>query len=162
MKRIIAMLIAVAVVASAGTGLLVWWMARNHGPNFPQISAYSNGQLTRVGPYLYCEVLDLDKCAVPAVRGELRVDSRHPVQLSVPAPIARAPWVLQLAYEDSPVPQTKWIRPNTRMALTIPSVDPSHGRLLGFAVQLLTLVRDSDGDEGPVPHAEWSVRTNWD
>jgi hypothetical protein len=162
MKRIVAMLVTVALVASAGTGVLVWWMARNHGSTFPQISAYSNGQLTHVGPYLYCPVLDLDNCAAPGVRGELTVNSRHPVQLSVPEQIARAPWVLRLAYEDSPLLQTKWIRPDTRMALTIPTLDPNHGRLLGFAVQLLTMVRDSDGNEGPIPHAEWSVRTNWD
>ncbi|MGB8403510.1 MAG: DUF2771 domain-containing protein [Mycobacterium sp.] len=161
MKRIVAMLAAVALVATAGTGVLIWRMSRSHGPGLPQISAFSNGQLTRVGPYSYCEVLNLDKCVVPAVWGELTVNSRHPVQLSVPEQIARAPWVLQLAYEDSPLAQMKWIRPNTRMTMTIATVDPNHGRLLGFAVQLLTMVRDANGNEGPVPHAEWSVRTNW-
>lgn len=161
MKRIVAMLVAVALVASTGTGVLVWWMSRHHAPSLPQISAYSNGQLTRVGPYRYCAVLNLDNCVVPAVWGELTVNSRHPVQLSVSEPIARAPWVLQLAYEDSPIPHTEWIRPNSRRTLTIPTLDPHHGRLLGFAVQLLTMVRDTDGNEGPVPHAEWSVRTNW-
>jgi len=41
-------------------------------------------------------------------------------------------------------------------------VDPQLGRLRGIAVQLPTLVRDQDGNEFPVPHAEWSVRTTWD
>lgn len=161
MKRIVAMLVAVALVASTGTGVLVWWLSRNHTPSLPQISAYSNGQLTRVGPYMYCAVLNLDDCVAPGLRGELTVNSRHPVQLSVPESIGRAPWVLRLAYEDSPLLQTKWIAPNTRLTQTIPTVDPHHGRLLGFAVQLLTMVRDSEGNEGPLPHAEWSVRTNW-
>lgn len=161
MKRIVAMLAVVALVASIGTGVLVWWLSRNQGPSYPQISAYSNGQLTRVGPYRYCEVLDLNNCATPAVWGELTVNSRHPVQLSVPEQISRAPWVLLLAYEDSPSTQTEWIRPDTRLTVTIPTVDPNHGRLLGFAVQLWTLVPDTNGNSAPVPHAEWSVRTNW-
>ena len=43
----------------------------------------------------------------------------------------------------------------------IPTVDPDRGRLFGLAVQLPTLVRDEAGNEFPVPHAEWSVRTVW-
>jgi len=162
MKRIVSILAIVALVAMAGTGVLVWRLSHDHGPRYPQISAYSNGQLTRVGPYQYCEVLDLNACVIPAETGELTVNARHPVQLSVPEQIARAPWVLKLAYEDSPVPQALLMGPNTRLTATIPTVDPNHGRLLGIAVQLLTLVRDADDEEVPFPHAEWSVRTNWD
>ncbi len=162
MKRIVSILIGVAVVAATCTGVLVWRLSRSHGPQYPQISAYSNGQLTRVGPYQYCDVLDLNACVMPADTGELTVNSRHPVQLSVSERIARAPWVLKLAYEDSPIPQATLMTPNTRMTATIPTVDPHHGRLLGIAVQLLTLVRDTDNQEVPFPHAEWSVRTNWD
>ena len=47
------------------------------------------------------------------------------------------------------------------LAVTIPTVDPHRGRLFGLAVQLPTLVRDEAGNEFPVPHAEWSVRTVW-
>ena len=46
--------------------------------------------------------------------------------------------------------------------MTIPTVDAQRGRLTGIAVQLPTLVRDEAGNEFPVPHAEWSVRTVWD
>ena len=52
-------------------------------------------------------------------------------------------------------------RPDTKLAVTIPTVDPHRGRLFGLAVQLPTLVRDEAGNEFPVPHAEWSVRTVW-
>lgn len=162
MKRIVAMFAVVVLVASTGTGVLLWWLSRDHGTQLPQISAYSNGQLTRVGPYRFCEVRDLNNCVVPAQWGALTVNSRHPVQLSVPEQIARAPWILQLAYEDSPVTQLIQFRSNTRMTATIPTVDPNHGRLLGFAVQLPTIARDAEGNEGELPHAEWSVRTNWD
>jgi hypothetical protein len=40
-------------------------------------------------------------------------------------------------------------------------VDPHRGRLTGIAVELPTLVRDEQGNEFPVPHAEWSVSTVW-
>ncbi len=87
------------------------------------------------------------------------VTGRFPVQLSVPSAIARAPWVLLRAYEDDDVIEE--FRPGARLAVTIPTVDPLRGRLTGVAVQLPTLVRDEAGNEFPVPHAEWSVRTVW-
>ena len=64
------------------------------------------------------------------------------------------------AYEDGGSAVSEF-RPDKRLAVTIPTVDPHHGKLLGLAVQLPTLARDSDGNEFPLPHAEWSVRTVW-
>ncbi|MEH3142537.1 MAG: DUF2771 domain-containing protein [Mycobacterium kyogaense] len=159
MKRVIAVLVAVALLAAAGTGVVVWRLSRDAGPELPEISAFSSGQLTRVGPYRFCQVLNPTDCVVPADQGELPVSGRHPVQLSLPAEIAKAPWVLLRAYEDGDVIEE--FRPDTRLAVTIPTVDAQRGRLTGFAVQLPTLVRDQDGNEFPVPHAEWSVRTAW-
>lgn len=159
MKRVIAVLVAVALLASAATGVLVWRLSREAGPDLPEISAFSAGQLTRVGPYRFCRVLNPTDCMVPADQGELTVSGRHPVQLSLPAEIAKAPWVLLRAYEAGDVVEE--FRPDARLAVTIPTVDAQRGRLTGFAVQLPTLVRDQDGNEFPVPHAEWSVRTNW-
>jgi hypothetical protein len=156
-----AVLAAVVVLASVGTGLLVWQLSRDRPPQRPEISAYSHGHLTRVGPYRYCEVLNLNKCEVSETIGELAVDARHPVQLSVPAAIARAPWVLLRAYEDAEAPVVDEFRPDSRLAVTIPTVDPHRGRLTGVAVQLPTLVRDEAGNEFPLPHAEWSVRMVW-
>lgn len=158
MKRIIAALVAVVVLASVGTGVLIWWLSGDNAPRFPEISAYSHGQLVRVGPYRYCEVLNPTRCEVFEDQGELPVTERHAVQLSVPPEIARAPWVLLRQYEDSEVIEE--FRPNTRLAVTIPTVDPRRGKLTGLAVLLPTLVR-IDGEEVPAPHAEWSVRTVW-
>jgi Protein of unknown function (DUF2771) len=158
-KRVLAALAVVVVVASICTGVLIWRLTQDPPPEHPEISAYSRGHLTRVGPYRYCEVLDLNNCQIPETIGELAVDARYPVQLSVPPAIARAPWVLLRAYEDSDVVDE--FQPDTRLAVTIPTVDPHHGRLTGFAVQLPTMVRDEAGNEFPLPHAEWSVRTIW-
>ena len=159
MKRVLAALAVVAVVASAVTGLLIWHLAQDPPPEHPEISAYSHGQLVRVGPYRYCEVLNPTDCETPKTDGELTVDPRHPVQLSVPPAIARAPWILVRSYEGADVVDE--FRPDTKLAVTIPTVDPRRGRLFGVAVQLPTLVRDAAGNEFPWPHAEWSVRTVW-
>ncbi|SOJ57115.1 hypothetical protein MSIMFB_04593 [Mycobacterium simulans] len=159
MKRGVAVLIAVVVVvlsigAGGGAGVLV----RGPGPHRPGIRAYSHGHLTRVGPYLYCNVLNLDDCQTPQAQGELPVSERYPVQLSVPEAISRAPWRLLQVYEDPANTTTTLFRPNSRLAVTIPTVDPQRGHLTGIVVQLLTLVVDSSGELREAPHAEWSVR----
>lgn len=159
MKRIVALLATVAVLASAATGLLIWRLTRTPGPKHPEISAYSHGQLVRVGPYRYCDVLKVTDCETPRTVGELVVTSRDPVQLSVPSAIARAPWMLIRAYQDSD--SVEEFRPGTQLAVTIPTVDPHRGKLTGIAVQLPTLVRDAENNEHPWAHAEWSVRTVW-
>lgn len=160
MNRVVAILATVAVVASLGTGALIWFLSRSPAPDHPEISAYTHGQLVRVGPYRYCDVYVITKCDVSETVGQLVVTSRDPVQLSVPPSIARAPWVLIRAYEGGD-PEVNEFRPDTKLAVTIPTVDARRGRLTGIAVQLPTLVRDENGNEFPWPHAEWSVATVW-
>jgi hypothetical protein len=164
-NRALAVAVAVVVTVSAvGAGLTVWLVVRHHPPQRAEISAYSNGHLTRVGPYFYCNVLNLNDCQQSRAEGELPVNARDRVQLSVPTAIGRAPWQLQLVYADQRRVATLF-RPNTRLAVTIDTVDARHGRLTGVVVQLLTLVIDRSGESAgvltEVPHAEWSVRTVW-
>lgn len=159
MKRVVAALATVALLASIGTGVLVWRLTRDHTPQLPEISAFSHGHLARVGPFRFCEVFNPTDCIMPGEQGELPVSGRYPLQLSVPSAVARAPWVLLRAYEDGDLIEE--FRPDSRLAVTIPTLDPQRGRLIGIAVQLPTLVRDESGNEFPVPHAEWSVRTTW-
>lgn len=161
MKKGLAVLAAVAVLASVATGVLIWRLTRNPLPEHPEISAYTSGQLVRVGPYRYCSVFNPTQCELPKAMGELVVTSRHPVQLSVPEAISRAPWVLLRAYEGPEDTVVETFAPNSRRAVTIPTVDPRRGRLTGIAVELPTLVRDEQGNEFPVPHAEWSISTVW-
>ncbi len=149
----------VVIVASSATGVLIWRLAQHPPPKHPEISAYSDGQLVRVGPYSYCDVVNLNDCENPETVGELAVDGRHPVQLSVPPAIAGAPWLLGRKYEDADVLEE--FRPDSTLAVTIPTVDPQRGKLTAFVVQLPTLVVDQQGNEFPSWHAEWSVRTVW-
>jgi hypothetical protein len=161
-KRSVAALLAVLLVlASAGAGAGAWLFARHSGPQRPQISAYSNGRLTRVQPYLYCKVLDLNDCQLTQAQGELAVNPRDPIQLSVDSVIGRAPWRLLQVYQD-PVNATATVfKPGTTLAVTVPAMDPQRGPLSGLVVQLLTLVVDPTGQLYEVPHAEWSVRMLW-
>lgn len=160
MKRTVAVLTSAAVVlASAGAGVGAWALARDQGPDLPQISVYSHGELVRVGPYRYCDPQNLNDCEPVSEMGEIDVNHRDRVQLSVPAAIAAAPWWLTLAYEDGE--QVLLSAQADRLAVTIPTVDRNHGRLLGLAVELPTIVL-LDGEEVPASHAEWSVRTVWD
>ncbi|HUH71754.1 MAG TPA: DUF2771 domain-containing protein [Mycobacterium sp.] len=158
-KRCVAVLLVILVtLLCVGAGVGTWLLVRRPGPQRPEISAYSHRHLTRVGPYLYCNVLNLNDCQTPQTQGELPVSERYPVQLSVPEAISRAPWRLLQVYEDPTNTTTTLFRPGTRLAVTIPSVDPQRGRLTGIVVQLLTLVVDPSGELRDVPHAEWSVR----
>lgn len=158
-KRLVLLTIVGALAVGAGFG--AWALVRERGPQRPEISAYTGGHLVRVGPYRYCNVVDLTDCQNPQTEGELPVNSRSPVQLSVPTSIGQAPWWLLTVYEDSAIPATTFYRPGSRLAVTIPTVDPHHGRLTGIAVQLMTAFVDPNGEVQGIPHAEWSVRTVW-
>jgi Protein of unknown function (DUF2771) len=148
----------VVVLLAVGAGIGTWLWVRQPGPQRPEISVYSHGHLIRVGPYRYCNVLNLDDCQNPETQGELRVTAHYPVQLSVPEAISRAPWRLLQVYEDPNDSTSSFFRPGTKLAVTIPTVDPQRGRLTGIVVQLLTLVVDPSGELRDAPHAEWSVR----
>jgi hypothetical protein len=87
-------LLSIVAVLAVGAGIGAWALAREQGPLRPEISAYSDGHSTRVGPYRYCSVLDLTDCQSARSEGELCVNSLVPVQLSVSTSIGQAPWWL--------------------------------------------------------------------
>lgn len=159
MRRGIRLLAAASVVvASAGAGVGAYVWAHGSVSPLPQISAYADGHTARIGPYFFCSVVDLNDCAKDGTQGTLRVKDDEPVQLSVPGLIGHAPWRLLKVHEDERDATTTAFRPNTHLAVTIPTVDKQRGKLVGFAVQLMTLVRDQNGDVFDLPHAEWSVK----
>lgn len=162
MKRGLAILAVVALLATAGTVALVWQLSKEPHSSFPRISAYSHGETVRIGPYFYCNVENLDDCENPETTGELTITTRSAVQLAVEPAIAKAPWWLARTYEGADAAIVQEFRPDTTTAVTIPPVDALYGRLTGLVVQLPTLVRDEAGNEFPLPHAEWSVRTVWE
>lgn len=161
MTRVITALAAVVVVFCGVVAVGIWLVARDQPPRRPEVSVYSDGHLVRVGPYRYCNVVNLNDCENPQAEGQLGVDDSDPVQLSVPIGISRALWLLRSFYDDPRDTTLDVFRPNSKLAATIPTVGSHGGRLNRVVVQLLTLVSDEKGDLYPMPHAEWSVRTVW-
>lgn len=162
MKRHLAWIVAALVgLTAVGAGIGAWVLTRGHNSPLPQISAYSRGTTVRVDPYLYCNVVDLNDCVKGGAQEQLSVTERFPVQLSVPAAISQAPWRLLRVYEDERNTTTTAYRPGAQSAVTIPTVDPQRGKVVGLVVQLLTLVQDQNGDLHDLPHAEWSVKLDW-
>lgn len=153
---------AVVVLTAAGAGAGAWLLTRGHGSGLPRISAYSRGETVAVEPYLYCNVVDLNDCVTSSAQGQLSVNESFPVQLSVPTSISRGPWRLLRVYADERDTTTASYRPGTRLAVTVPTVDPQRGRVVGLVVQLMTLVQDENGELFDLPHAEWSLRLVWD
>jgi len=154
-------LVVLVVVLSIAAGVGGWLFARGSSPELPEISVYSHGHATRVGPYVFCNVTDLNTCANPQTQGELVVNKHDPVQLSVPMQVSRAPWRLLRVYDDPRDATERMFRPDAQTAVTIPTLDPQRGRLRGIVIQLLTIVQDQNGELYDVPHAEWSVRVVW-
>ncbi len=153
------LVVAAAAGAGIGAGMLTH---RQSGNALPEISAYSRGATVRTGPYVYCKVLNLDDCRRDGSQATLAVTDRNPVQVSVPAAIGRAPWRLLKVYADERNTTTSVFRPDTRLAVTVPTTDRQRGRVVGIVVQLMTLVQDPQGNVFDLPHAEWSVRLAWD
>lgn len=163
MGRSTAWLLAVVVLLAAGVaGVGAYHWSRDSVSRLPQISAYSRGETARVGPYFFCNVINLNDCVRDGTQGALRVDDRNPVQLSVPASIGRAPWRLLKVYEDDRNTTATVFKPGSRLAATIPTLDKQRGRVVGVVVQLLTIVRDQNNAEFELPHAEWSIRLTRD
>ena len=157
--RPVAMAVAASVViASAGAGVAAYRWVGHDESSLPQISAYALGHTVRVGPFFYCNVVDLRDCARDETEGVLRIDDRGPVQLSVPGAISDAPWRLLKVYEDERNTTTTMFRPGSHLAVTIPTTDVQRGKMVGVVVQLMTLVRDEKNEVFDLPHAEWSVR----
>ncbi|MET0455133.1 MAG: DUF2771 domain-containing protein [Mycobacterium sp.] len=162
MKRVIAILASVALLGAIATGVLVWQLSRTPTSELPEISAYTRGQLVRVGPYFYCQPRTNGACESPGTIGHLVVNDRDAVQLSLPPAIARSWWELRQDYgEQTPPKITEYLPGSDRLAVTIATTDPERGRLAGIAVQLKTLAVDESGTELEWRHAEWSVSTEW-
>lgn len=161
-RRTAPIVAALVVLAAAGAGVGAYHWSRDAVPRLPEISAYSHGSTSRVGPYFFCNVVNLDDCTRSGQQGSLMVNDREPVQVSVPESIGRAPWRLLKVYADDRNTTATVFRPGTRLAVTVPTRDPLRGEVVGVVVQLMTLVRDQNGAEFELPHAEWSVRLNRD
>lgn len=156
MKRLALIAAAAVLLLMAAFGVGGYLGAR-HSAEFPQISAFTKGELSTPGPFVYCDPL-FTECFDPQDSGSLDVDPSNVVQLSVPDEIGKHLWRLLLVHEDGAIEAI--FRPGERSAVTIATVDPNQGKLQRIVVQLPTIVL-VDGEEAETFHAEWSVAVNW-
>ncbi|MDT5091814.1 MAG: hypothetical protein QOH60_1177 [Mycobacterium sp.] len=160
MTRVVTVMATVIALMCAVVAAGIWLLVRHRPPQLPEISAYSNGLLTRTGPFTYCPVLDLTNCDNPNAVGELRVTDHYPVQLSVPSEVSRGLWVLLRLYDNADDNGEDKMRPGT-LAATVPTVGPHGGRLDRIEVQLVTVARTPTGELAYVAHAVWSMAMVW-
>jgi hypothetical protein len=158
--RVVTVLATVVALMCAVVGTGIWLLMHNRPPQRPQISAYSNGQLTTTGPFTYCPVLDLNNCESPHAVGELHITDNYPVQLSVPAQISRGLWGLLRLYDNPDDNDETKMRPGTS-ASTLATVGPHGGRLERIEVHLFTRARTPTGEEWYIAHAVWSMVMVW-
>lgn len=149
------------VIAVAFVAVLALLIARAPEKE-PTVTAYANGRAVVVEPYLYCAVSD-PLCTNVGETTEIQVGSARTVQLSLPAPIYSAPWVLAVVYGDDSgdvVENTEFNNPDTKLSVTVPTKDDSNRTLLGIELRLPTGIIDTDtNQEGFVSHAIWSIGT---
>ncbi|MGN2641793.1 DUF2771 domain-containing protein [Nocardia takedensis] len=188
-RTILALVAAGLLLVTAAVAGVVAVAVRDAPERSPQLTAYAHGRTVDVAPFAYCSVTMRD-CEVlperpadaegtvfaglPCREGEggcqqgrtvdLEVPPGYPLQLSLPAKIAHAPWIAQLVYAtdtgqrvDQVVSRNDY--PDGSYALTIDSRPEPQLRLIGVELQLPILARDEAGNEFYVPHAAWSIST---
>ncbi|WP_328390607.1 DUF2771 domain-containing protein [Nocardia sp. NBC_00416] len=151
--------ILVLVVATAG---VVWLLARDAEPQDPELTAYAHGTTVTVPPFRYCTV-KMQDCR----QGEtvfLEVPAGDPLQISLPDQIVGTPWELLPLYArpDGEVverPSSYRDHPENARALTVPSRPEPGLELIGVELQVMIIAIDETGNQFPIPHAVWSIKT---
>lgn len=127
-------------------------------PRPPEITAYAHGKAITVPPARYCTVRLLD-CTEGDI-AELDVPAGMPLQLSLPADIADAPWRL-LSVFSTPNGQLVVVQrtyeEGSALALSVVSDREPPWQLNGVELQLPGMVVDESGI--PIAHAVWAIKT---
>ena len=127
-------------------------------PRPPEITAYANGKAITVAPARYCTVRLLD-CTEGEI-AELDVPAGMPLQLSLPADIANAPWRM-LSVFSTPngelVAVQRTYEEGSALALSVVSDRDPPWQLNGVELQLPGMVVDETGI--PRAHAVWAIKT---
>lgn len=159
-KKIAALLAAgVLVIAVAFVAVLALLIDKAPEKE-PKVTAYANGRAVEVDPYLYCAVSE-PLCTNVGDTTELDIGSARTVQISLPAEVFSAPWVLAVVYGDESgdvVENGEFYEPGSKLSATVPTTDDEGRDLLGIEVRLPTGIIDTDtNQEGFVSHAIWSI-----
>lgn len=156
-KKMLALVVAALVVVAAAVAVTVWKLVDSAEPSLPSITAFARGNSETVQPAQHCN-LYLEDCVENPIT-ELDVPAGYPLQLSLPAEIADAPWRMITVYGDTRTGQTyidgKMFESGVRRAVTVESSPEL--QLLGVEIQLPSAVVDEAGE--PIAHAVWAIQT---
>ncbi|WP_072805283.1 DUF2771 domain-containing protein [Rhodococcoides yunnanense] len=162
-KKVLAIGAVGAVVVVVAFVAVLALLIRDAPEHRPAVTAFADGRTIDVEPYLYCPV-DEPLCDSDGASATLPVRENQPLQLSLPAEISSAPWILAAVYAhpdgaDAVETDTLYL-PDTTLALTVPPLDDAGRALLGVEVRLPSGVIDSDTQqEEIISHAIWSIAT---
>lgn len=157
-KKTLALIVVAVLVVLVAFVAVLTVLIRNAGERLPQVAAYAHGKSITVPPLQYCN-LYLEDC----VNGELAkldVPVDYPLQLSLPAEIADAPWRLVMVFEGPDgalVTEERYYAPGEVDAVTVRSAQHPPLQLNGIEIQLPSAVIDEEGL--PQAHAIWAIKT---
>lgn len=149
------------IVAVAFVAVLVV-LIRQAPPHIPTITAFADGDVVTVEPYLYCPI-DAPLCESRGVSSLVPVREGHPLQLSLPSEVTSAPWIAAAVYADGNdiVEVDALYPPDDKLQLTVPAVDDDGRALLGVEIRLPSGIIDVDTQqEEIISHAIWSIATS--
>ncbi|MGW0181020.1 DUF2771 domain-containing protein [Nocardia sp. NPDC003345] len=161
-RTTLALALAGVLVLVAATAGVVWLLARDAEPHEPELTAYAHGTTVTVPPFRYCTVRMQD-----CKQGDttfLEVPAGNPLQISLPDEIVGTPWELLPLYAraDGVVveqPSSYRDHPQDVRALTVDSRPEPGLELIGVELQVMIIAIDEAGNEFPIPHAIWSIKT---
>lgn len=160
---------AVGIAALVVYVLVPWIQGPADKPERPTVTATVAGQTVEVKPFEYCEVSRPDICDPPGETTELSVAAGQSLDITVPAAISSAPWILATFYVDPNAPDgdpnslqgdEQFFAPNAKTEVAIPDVNAQGLVLAGIEVRLPTGLYNTDtGEDTIVTHATWSIAT---
>jgi hypothetical protein len=148
---------AAALFATLVTVLL---LAACSTPEPPTVTFAAGARSVVAAPTQYCEI-DLSTCADPGSPAELPVPAGTPLQITVPAEVAGAPWHVVFSYRDDSGRQiderSGLFRPDERTLYTLELPTPT-ARLLEAQVQQFGPPPEVDEETQEI---EFPIRASW-
>lgn len=157
--------VAVGLAALVVYVVLPWFGGDAETPERPRITATVDGTSVEVPPFAYCEVNRPDVCDEPGQTVELPVGTDQTLEISVPAAISDAPWILATFYLDLDAGDAldgseQLFAPGSTTSVSVPDLDDQGRVLAGVEVRLPTGIYDNATEEDTIiTHATWSVAT---
>ncbi len=144
------------LLAASALGLLSLGLAGCQAPT-PSVTWFGNGSAADVGPKVFCELnssLAFDCSQVDGPTASLTLHDTDPVQINIPAEVARAPWWLVISYADDAASyRTPLDTTGKTLSYTVVPT-PGH-QLKQIDLQVPTVTADTNGNPQWTPYQLW-------